>query len=92
MWLDKARTSIFIAHRLRTVVEADHIIVLRDGRVAEEGTHESLLRAQGLYYDMWQAQQADPSAPAESDPEVESAAKELEVAGEKERAATPIQI
>jgi len=84
--LDKARTSIFIAHRLRTVVEADHIIVLRDGRVIEEGTHESLLRAQGLYYDMWQAQQVDPSTPAESDSE--GVLKEVTV---EEKAAAPIQ-
>lgn len=42
--------------RLRTVVEADLIIVLRDGYVAEQGNHESLLKQHGLYYDMWQAQ------------------------------------
>ena len=47
---------------MRTVVEADHIIVLRDGRVVEEGTHESLLGMKGLYYDMWQTQQADATA------------------------------
>ncbi|KAH7884336.1 P-loop containing nucleoside triphosphate hydrolase protein [Phlebopus sp. FC_14] len=51
--LDKARTSIFIAHRLRTVVEADLIIVLREGQVVEQGTHEELLRLGGLYYNMW---------------------------------------
>nr|GAT55493.1 predicted protein [Mycena chlorophos] len=50
---DQNRTSIFIAHRLRTVVEADWIIVLREGHVAEEGTHEELLRKGGLYYSMW---------------------------------------
>lgn len=54
--LDKRRTSIFIAHRLRTVVEADIIIVLREGAVVEKGTHEELLRAKGLYYSMWQQQ------------------------------------
>ncbi|KAF6746825.1 iron-sulfur clusters transporter ATM1 [Ephemerocybe angulata] len=54
--LDKGRTSIFIAHRLRTVVEADLIIVLREGEVVEQGTHEELLRARGLYYSMWQQQ------------------------------------
>ncbi|KIK66870.1 hypothetical protein GYMLUDRAFT_37940 [Collybiopsis luxurians FD-317 M1] len=56
--LHKSRTSIFIAHRLRTVVEADLIIVLQDGCVAEQGTHEELLRMGGLYYKMWQEQQA----------------------------------
>ncbi|KAF5342594.1 hypothetical protein D9611_002003 [Ephemerocybe angulata] len=54
--LDKGRTSIFIAHRLRTVVDADLIIVLKDGEVVEQGTHEELLRARGLYYSMWQQQ------------------------------------
>ncbi|KAI9434344.1 P-loop containing nucleoside triphosphate hydrolase protein [Lactarius indigo] len=57
--LDSARTSIFIAHRLRTVVEADVIIVLKEGTVVEQGTHEELLRAGGLYYSMWQEQAAD---------------------------------
>ncbi len=56
--LDRARTSIFIAHRLRTVVEADLIIVLKDGGVFEQGTHEELMLARGLYYSLWQEQQA----------------------------------
>ncbi|KAG9011113.1 Iron-sulfur clusters transporter atm1, mitochondrial [Tulasnella sp. JGI-2019a] len=66
-----SRTSIFIAHRLRTVVEADLIIVLRDGYVAEQGNHESLLRQRGLYYDMWQAQ-ASSEAVAELEGEAET--------------------
>lgn len=59
--LDKARTSIFIAHRLRTVVEADLIIVLKEGQVAEQGTHEELLRLGGLYHNMWVQQASDNS-------------------------------
>ncbi|KAF9001584.1 P-loop containing nucleoside triphosphate hydrolase protein [Cyathus striatus] len=54
--LDKARTSIFIAHRLRTIVEADLIIVMKDGTVVEQGTHDDLMRKHGLYYSMWQQQ------------------------------------
>ncbi|KAJ3507756.1 hypothetical protein NLJ89_g6125 [Agrocybe chaxingu] len=54
--LDKARTSIFIAHRLRTVIEADLIIVLKEGEVVEQGTHDELMRERGLYYSMWQQQ------------------------------------
>ncbi|EGO24189.1 hypothetical protein SERLADRAFT_448963 [Serpula lacrymans var. lacrymans S7.9] len=59
--LDKARTSIFIAHRLRTVVEADLIIVLKEGQVAEQGTHDELLHKGGLYYTMWLQQASDTS-------------------------------
>ncbi|KAG1775930.1 P-loop containing nucleoside triphosphate hydrolase protein [Suillus placidus] len=59
--LDKARTSIFIAHRLRTVVEADLIIVLKDGQVAEQGTHEELLRLGSLYHNLWVQQASDNS-------------------------------
>lgn len=50
---EKSRTSIFIAHRLRTVVEADLIIVLKDGEVVEQGSHEELIRKGGLYHSMW---------------------------------------
>lgn len=59
--LDKARTSIFIAHRLRTVVEADLIIVLKDGQVAEQGTHDELLRLGSLYHNLWVQQASDNS-------------------------------
>jgi ABC-type transport system involved in Fe-S cluster assembly fused permease/ATPase subunit len=50
------RTTLVIAHRLSTVVEADEIIVLREGEVAERGTHASLLAADGLYAGMWRRQ------------------------------------
>jgi ATP-binding cassette subfamily B (MDR/TAP) protein 7 len=51
--LQNSRTSIFIAHRLRTVVESDLIIVLKDGEVVEQGTHDELLKLGGLYQTMW---------------------------------------
>ena len=53
------RTSIVIAHRLSTVVDADQIVVLDQGRVAERGTHAQLLRKNGLYADMWARQQSE---------------------------------
>ena len=54
------RTTLVIAHRLSTVVDADEIIVLDKGRVAERGTHDRLLRKKGIYHAMWNRQrQAD---------------------------------
>jgi ATP-binding cassette, subfamily B, heavy metal transporter len=53
------RTTIVIAHRLSTIVDADEIIVLSDGRVAERGRHAELLRANGLYAEMWARQAAE---------------------------------
>ena len=53
------RTTIIIAHRLSTIVDADEIVVLDAGRVAERGTHNMLLRKQGLYAEMWARQQAE---------------------------------
>ncbi|XP_040856056.1 ATP-binding cassette sub-family B member 7, mitochondrial isoform X5 [Ochotona curzoniae] len=53
----KHRTSIFIAHRLSTVVDADEIIVLNQGKVAERGTHHDLLANPGsIYSEMWHTQ------------------------------------
>ncbi len=50
------RTIIAIAHRLSTIRDADMILVFHEGEIAERGTHEELLRKQGLYYNMHQAQ------------------------------------
>ncbi len=48
------RTSIVIAHRLSTVIEADEIVVLDDGRIVERGRHAQLRDAGGLYADLWE--------------------------------------
>jgi ATP-binding cassette subfamily B protein len=54
--VSKNRTTIVIAHRLSTVVDADEIIVLEAGRIAERGTHNQLLRKKGIYAAMWNRQ------------------------------------
>ncbi len=54
--VSRGRTTIVIAHRLSTVVNADEIIVLKDGVIAERGRHSELLAARGLYAAMWDRQ------------------------------------
>ncbi|PWN54334.1 putative ATP-binding cassette transporter protein, mitochondrial [Violaceomyces palustris] len=54
--LDTKRTSIFVAHRLRTISDSDYIIVLRNGNVHEQGKHDDLLASRGLYWDLWESQ------------------------------------
>lgn len=54
---EKARTSVFVAHRLRTIFDSDIIFVLRDGQVAESGRHHDLLARNGLYASLWAAQE-----------------------------------
>ncbi|WP_370861757.1 ABC transporter ATP-binding protein [Parabacteroides faecis] len=55
--LIEGRTVIVIAHRLKTIRNADKIIVLEDGYIAEQGTHDELLRNQGLYHKLWTIQE-----------------------------------
>ena len=53
---DKNRITVLIAHRLSTVMHADKIFVLEQGRIIEQGKHEALLEEKGLYYAMWRQQ------------------------------------
>ncbi|MEZ5653363.1 MAG: ABC transporter ATP-binding protein/permease [Burkholderiaceae bacterium] len=60
------RTTLVIAHRLSTVVNADQILVMREGRVVERGTHAALLAADGVYAAMWRLQQNSGSIAGDS--------------------------
>ena len=53
------RTSVFVAHRLSTVMKCTRIIVMRDGEIVEQGSHDELVVLSGLYAKMWVAQQAE---------------------------------
>ena len=64
------RTTFAIAHRLSTVRDADRILVVDDGTVAAEGTHEELLERDGLYTDLWKVQIGDIDAVSEEFVEV----------------------
>ena len=68
--VSKDRTTLLIAHRLSTVIDADEIIVLNDGEIAERGRHGDLVSQNGIYASMWHEQQ--------------QAAKRAELAGEEE--------
>ena len=54
---EKARTSVFVAHGLRTIFDSDIIFVLKDGQVVENGTHPQLLALGGVYANLWAAQE-----------------------------------
>ena len=76
---EKARTSVFVAHRLRTIFDSDKIIVLKDGHVAESGTHSQLLAAGGVYAELWHAQETSLG-------ELDDVERDTEQPGEEERA------
>ena len=54
--LTEHRTSFVIAHRLSTIVDADLILMMRDGDIIEQGTHEALLAAGGAYAELYNSQ------------------------------------
>ena len=74
--LSAGRTVLMIAHRLSTVVNADKIVVIADGQVVEQGSHDELVQAEGLYAHMWakyqQAATWQITVRAEADCELES--------------------
>jgi ATP-binding cassette, subfamily B, bacterial len=70
----RGRTSLVIAHRLSTIRAADLVLVIDEGQLVQSGTHEELLRAGGLYAELYRTQFAQRSAPAEGEV-VEAAAQ-----------------
>ncbi|MEM1324116.1 MAG: ABC transporter ATP-binding protein [Bacteroidota bacterium] len=54
--LTEGKTAIIIAHRLSTIRQADRIIILKDGKITESGTHDALLEEGGIYADLWNVQ------------------------------------
>ncbi|KAJ6170993.1 hypothetical protein N7470_000060 [Penicillium chermesinum] len=72
---DKSRTSVFVAHRLRTICDSDQILVLKDGQVVETGSHQELLEREGVYSELWNAQERSLQDGPTSDPSETKAAK-----------------
>ncbi|MBR6958902.1 MAG: ATP-binding cassette domain-containing protein, partial [Clostridiales bacterium] len=63
----RSKTSILIAHRLSTILAADEIIVIKDGTIAERGTHKDLVRAGGVYQELYETQFNKNETPADID-------------------------
>ncbi|MFZ6654215.1 ABC transporter ATP-binding protein [Undibacterium sp. TJN19] len=59
-----ARSAVIVSHRLSAVLEADHIIVLREGKISEQGSHQQLLEMNGWYATQWRYQQLEASLDA----------------------------
>ena len=54
--LSRGRTTLIIAHRLSTIRSADRILVIEDGRIVEQGSHDALLKENGEYAALWRTQ------------------------------------
>jgi ATP-binding cassette subfamily B protein len=78
------RTTVVVAHRLSTVVKADEILVLEQGRVVERGTHAALIAADGLYATMWRRQQEAREAGEPEEEAAEGADREAAAAASSE--------
>jgi ATP-binding cassette subfamily B protein/ATP-binding cassette subfamily C protein/ATP-binding cassette subfamily B multidrug efflux pump len=61
----RSKTTVIVSHRLSAVMDAQHIVVLKDGRIAEQGTHASLIALGGWYADQWRYQQLQASLDAD---------------------------
>jgi ATP-binding cassette subfamily B (MDR/TAP) protein 1 len=72
------RTTIIIAHRLATVRNADRIIVMKEGHVEEEGQHETLVQANGVYKELVQAQQFEKRGETSAAPSIMSSSRSVQ--------------
>lgn len=61
----QGRTSFIVAHRLSTIQEADVILVMKDGKIIEQGKHEELLAKKGFYANLYESQFVNTSSEAE---------------------------
>ena len=71
------KSMLIIAHRLATIKNCDYIIVMDEGKIVQEGTHESLVSTEGIYQDMWNLQQGNVTMDIEEISEVEKEAENL---------------
>lgn len=74
---EKARTSVFVAHRLRTIYDSDKIIVLKGGHVAESGTHSQLIDTGGVYSELWSGKSRPFGYMCESETDIRAAQETL---------------
>ena len=55
----KGRTTFIVAHRLSTILDADKILVMKDGNIIEQGTHKDLILQKGFYHELYYSQFAN---------------------------------